>query len=85
MHVCRLQWVNIVVELVFPCVVMFMLKAPPIPAFIVLFHSSIVWLKLVSYVQVNQVGWMVGHVGRWLGEQLGWVVSHHSSTPPSCG
>ena len=42
-------------ELITPCVVILRLEPHPMFSSFTLFHYCIVWLKLISYVEVNQV------------------------------
>ena len=50
-----LHWANLLTELGFPVAFIHVLEPHPLFASITLFHYCIIWLKLVSWVDVNQV------------------------------
>eukprot|EP00051_Salpingoeca_urceolata_P006328 m.83956 g.83956 ORF g.83956 m.83956 type:complete len:528 (+) comp14781_c0_seq3:165-1748(+) len=45
---------NCAVALIFPCVYILYTPGHPLPAALVLFQACIVWMKIISYVAVNQ-------------------------------
>ena len=48
------HWVNIGASIVIPCIAVWMRKSPSPGSFVALSQAIIVWMKLISYVTVNQ-------------------------------
>lgn len=49
-----IHWANICASLVLPCAAVWVRKSPGPGAFLVMFQVIIIWMKLISYVGVNQ-------------------------------